>query len=187
MPNKEITFQDIIFDPKVQTYCVNPGFKCPSYRHSWACPPEAPYLEREVSKYQKFYLIFSKFDLNSYVEKEKAKHPRRSEAKIRNRFYLKNYLRDCLEKEIFKFLETYKDNYETKLVLWDGHCRICQKLLSKDCTYDTGDPCRYSNKIRYSMEAVGINVTETVRKLNLNIEWPPINYYYRFGLICFKR
>ena len=186
IPNKEIRFTDIVFDPKVQTFCVNPKFKCPSYGHSWACPPEAPYLEEKVSSYQKFYLIYSKFDLRSYVKLKKDKHPKRSEDKIRNRFYLKNYLRDDLEKEVFKFLETYNDGYEIKLILWDGHCRICQKLLSKDCTYDKGEPCRYLDKKRYSMEAVGINVSDTVRNLNLNIEWPPINYYYRFGLVCFK-
>jgi hypothetical protein len=36
------------------------------------------------------------------------------------------------------------------------------------------------------MEAVGIYVTQTVRNLNFNIEWPPIEYVYRFGLVCFK-
>jgi predicted metal-binding protein len=175
-----------VFDPKVQTLCVNPKFKCPNYGHSWACPPEAPYLENEVSKYHRFCLIFSKFDMNSYVKKQKIKHPRRSEINIRNRFYLKDYLRDDLEKEMFRFLETHKDEYESKLVLWDGHCRICGKLLGKGCTYNKGEPCRYPDKKRYSMEAVGINVTDTVKNLNLNIEWPPINHYYRFGLICFK-
>jgi len=54
------------------------------------------------------------------------------------------------------------------------------------CTYDSGEPCRYPNKKRYSMEAVGIHVTNTVKDLNLDIEWPPVNYYYRFGLICIR-
>ncbi|MFX1308960.1 MAG: DUF2284 domain-containing protein, partial [Promethearchaeota archaeon] len=63
MPFLEIKFDDIIFDPIVQTFCVNPNFKCPSYAHSWACPPEAPYLEQEVSQYKQFYLIFVKYNL----------------------------------------------------------------------------------------------------------------------------
>ncbi|MHA1412798.1 MAG: DUF2284 domain-containing protein, partial [Promethearchaeota archaeon] len=49
-----------------------------------------------------------------------------------------------------------------------------------------GQPCRYPDKIRYSMEAVGINVTETVRKLNFKIEWPPKKHVYRFGVACLK-
>ena len=47
--------------------------------------------------------------------------------------------------------------------------------------------CRYSDKNRYSMEAVGIEVTKTVRALNFEIQWPPKNHVYRFGLVCFLR
>jgi hypothetical protein len=36
------------------------------------------------------------------------------------------------------------------------------------------------------MEAVGIHVTDTVKNLNLDIEWPPTNHVYRFGLVCLK-
>ena len=94
MPFKEIKFRNIIFDPKVQTHCVNPNFQCPSYDHSWACPPVAPYLEQEVSRYKKFYLIYVRFDLNSYITEIKEKHPNRKEEHIRNAFFMKNLLRD---------------------------------------------------------------------------------------------
>ncbi|MFW9819415.1 MAG: DUF2284 domain-containing protein [Candidatus Thorarchaeota archaeon] len=186
MPFREINFKDIIFDKKVQLYCINSNFKCPSYGHSWACPPEAPYLEQEVSKYIKFYLIFVKFNLNTYIEKEKLNHPKKNETNIRNAFFMKNILRDNLEEEILLFLEEFQYLYKEKLVLWDGFCRVCFNAEDKGCTYDAGDPCRYPDKKRFSMEAIGIDVTQTVRNLNLNIEWPPIEYLYRFGLVCFK-
>lgn len=186
MPFKEIKFRNIIFDPKVQTHCVNPNFQCPSYDHSWACPPVAPYLEQEVSRYKKFYLIYVRFDLNSYITEIKEKHPNKKEEHIRNAFFMKNLLRDRLEKEIFQFLDSYQDSYEKRLILWDGFCRICFNKKDKGCTYDSGEPCRYPDKKRYSMEAVGIEVTKTVKNLNLDIEWPPLNHAYRFGLICFQ-
>ena len=44
----------------------------------------------------------------------------------------------------------------------------------------------YPDKKRYSMEAVGIDVTAVTKNLNIPIEWPPTNHIYRFGLICFK-
>ena len=75
----EVKLGDIIFDPKVQTYCVTPNFKCPSYGHSWACPPEAPYLEETVSKFNKFYLIYYELELINYLKKEKAINPKLSE------------------------------------------------------------------------------------------------------------
>jgi len=186
LPFLEIKLGDIIFDPKVQTYCVSPNFKCPSYGHSWACPPEAPYLEEAVSKFNKFYLIYYELDVNEKIKIEKAKHPEMDEKKIKNRFLMGNFLRNKLEKEIYIFLENYRNEYEQKLILWDGFCRICFNEIDKGCTYDDADPCRYPDKKRYSMEAVGIDVTKTVRNLNLNIEWPPTNYVYRFGLVCFK-
>jgi len=182
----KIKLRDIIFDPKIQSYCVSPNFKCPSYGHSWACPPEAPYLEEIVSKFNEFYLVYYELDLNEYITKEKDKDTDMNEDNIKNMLFTGNFLRNRLEKEIYMFLENYQEKYEEKLILWDGFCRVCFNKMDKGCTYDDGDPCRYPDKKRYSMEAVGIDVTKTVRNLNLNIEWPPINYVYRFGLVCFK-
>jgi predicted metal-binding protein len=186
LPFLEITLGDIIFDPKVQTYCISPEFKCPSYGHSWACPPEAPYLEEIVSKFTKFYLIYYKLNLNGYIKQQKAKNPEISEEKIKNMVLMGNPSRNKLEKEILKFLEENQGKFNEKLVLWDGFCRICSNKEHKGCTYDSDQPCRYPDKRRYSMEAVGIDVTRTVRDLNLSIEWPPNNHVFRFGLVCFK-
>lgn len=186
MPFIEIKFRGIIFDPKVRSYCANSNFKCPSYAHSWACPPEAPYLEKQISKFQRFFLIYVKFDLEKYVKEIQVKHPKKSENSIRNALYMKNLLRDELEEEILQFIMDYPEKYENKLILWDGFCRLCYNEKGVGCTYDSGKPCRYPNKIRYSMEAVGIDVTESVSILNFNLEWPPIKFLYRFGLICLK-
>ena len=186
MPYVEVKLKDIIFDPKVQSYCNNPKFRCPNYNHSWCCPPNAPYLEDKVSEFKKFFIIYFQFDLKFYIKEVKAKHPRRSEQRIRNMFFMKIYVSDNLEKEIFRFLKDNERNYEDKLILWDGHCRICLNKKDKGCTYDSGKPCRYPDKKRYSMEAVGLHVTNTVKNLNIDIEWPPVNHYYRFGLVCFK-
>ena len=170
----------------MQTYCVSSNFKCPSYGHSWACPPEAPYLKNKISEYERFFLIFIKFNLLSYIEKEKANHPRRTEISIKNAFFMKNLLRDNLEQEITSFFLNQEIEYKEKLILWDGFCRVCSNERDKGCTYDTGYPCRYPDQKRYSMEAVGIDVNKTVTNLNFNLEWPPNEFVYRFGLICLK-
>ncbi len=185
MPAVEIIVEDIIFDPKVQSYCNNSNYQCPNYGHSWTCPPEAPYLEEEVSHYKKFFLIYYEFNLKEYVERIKLEFPKRSEEKIRNSFYRKDIVRDYLGKEVNTFLQNYGNSYNEKLILWDGYCRICFKE-GKNCTYDDGIPCRYPDKKRFSMEAVGIDVDKTVKSVDIEIEWPPVNFAYRFGLICFK-
>lgn len=112
MPHIEISYKNIVFDKKVQTYCNNPKFKCPNYGHNWACPPEAPYLEKKVAQFKRFFLIYYQFDLNEYVKNEKIKHPKKSEERIRNQFYMKNLIRDLLQEEILQFIEQYKEPYK---------------------------------------------------------------------------
>lgn len=186
MPALETKFEDIVYDPKVQSYCNNPNFKCPNYGHSWACPPEAPYLEQEVSTFKRFYLIYVEFDLAAYIKQEKLKHPKKSEIQIKNSFYRKSPLRLLLEQEIMDFVAKAEGTYTEKLILWDGHCTVCYSKDKKACTYDDGQPCRYPDLMRISLEASGIDVNATVKKVNINLEWPPTTRAYRFGLVCFK-
>ncbi|MBD3195258.1 MAG: hypothetical protein GF317_09395 [Candidatus Lokiarchaeota archaeon] len=177
MPWKEIQKEKILFDKKVQTFCVSNKFECPNYGHNWACPPEAPYLEDEIMNFEKYFLVYSKIIISS--EKDTK------EIEKSNSLNIQKELRDEIEGEISRFLKQNKSKYERIKILWDGHCRICSKE-GKKCTYDTGESCRYPDKIRYSMEAVGIHVTKTVKKAGLNIEWPPKNHVFRFALISAK-
>lgn len=182
LPFCEIKLNDICFDPKVQTYCNNQKFRCPNYNNSWACPPESPYMKEIVSQFDKFFLIYFKFNLKEHLNGQNLEIDKRS---FSNSFYRNELVRDYLEKEIIDFLENYKEDYNDKLILWDGYCRVCSKEGRK-CTYYLKKPCRYPTDIRFSMEAVGIDVDKTVKNLDFALEWPPLNYVYRFGLVCFK-
>ena len=190
MPAVEIKYEDIYFVPKVQTLCVSPNFTCPNYNHSHSCPPVAPYLEEEVSQYKKFFLIYSIFDLENHIKEVKVKHPKRSEYRIKFDFQMKSLFREDLDEEFTKFFENYNENYEEKLFLFDGTCRICLNKEKGGCTFNDGKPCRYPNKKKYSMEAVGIEVIRSVYDLKksnkMEIDYPSQKYSYRFGLACFK-
>lgn len=187
MPNIEIKSSDIFFDPKVQTMCVSPSFTCPNYNHSHSCPPLAPYLEKEVLSFKKFYLIYSKTNLSEYIKKTKMRYPNRSEFRIKNSFYMKNLFKDDLYKEVDKFLKGNNENFSETILLYDGTCRICNNKQDGGCTFDSGKPCRHPKKKRYSMEAVGIEVIKTVYNLkNKDFEYPSKDYAYRFGLVCFR-
>lgn len=190
MPFAQINFDDIYFDPKVQEMCISPSFKCPFYGHSWSCPPNSPYLENTISSYKEFYLIYSLFDLETYIKKEKAR-TNRSEFFIKNTFLLtKTFESNDLENEFFNFLKQYNKKYRKRLLLYDGTCRYCKINNLGACTYDISKPCRCPSEKRYSMEAVGIEVIRTVRNLKkkqiIDIEYPSNKIYYRFGLACFK-
>ncbi|NHJ22823.1 MAG: hypothetical protein EAX91_17910 [Candidatus Lokiarchaeota archaeon] len=188
MPFAQIQYSDIHFDRQVQEMCVSPSFKCPFYGHSWSCPPNSPYLEKALSTYTDFYLIYSMFDLESYIKKEKERTGR-SEFFIKNTFLLtKTFESNELEKEYAKFLTQYNKDYKKRLLLYDGTCKYCKIQNAGACTFDSGDPCRFPQEKRYSMEAIGIEVIQTVRDLKdkLHIEYPSNKYSYRFGLACFK-
>ena len=126
--------------------------------------------------------------------KRKSKIPKKKRKKHKKCFFYEEIRMvagmarglDKLEQEIKLFINEHQNSYDEKRILWDGFCRLCSNEKDKGCTYDAGDPCRYPDKMRYSMEAVGIDVTQTVKNLNFNLEWPPNEFVYRFGLVCFK-
>lgn len=188
MPFAQIQYEDIYFDPKVQEMCILPSFQCPFYGHSWSCPPNAPYLEKALSTYAEFYLIYSMFDLESYIKKEKEKTDR-SEFFIKNTFFLtKSFESHDLEKEFEIFLQQYTKEYKKRLLLYDGTCKYCKIQKVGACTFDSGEPCRFPQEKRFSMEAIGIEVIRSVGDLKnqLSIEYPSKKFSYRFGLACFK-
>ncbi|MBY9003673.1 MAG: hypothetical protein KGD73_06850 [Candidatus Lokiarchaeota archaeon] len=188
MPFAQIQYKDIYFDPKVQEMCISPSFECPFYDHSWSCPPNSPYLEKALSTYTDFYLIYSMFDLESYIKKEKER-TNRSEFFIKNTFLLtKSFESNDLENEFKLFLAQYDKKYKKRLLLYDGTCKYCKKQNAGVCTFDSGEPCRFPQEKRFSMESIGIEVISTVRDLRekFNIEYPSNKYHYRFGLACFK-
>jgi len=167
--------------------CISPSFTCPHYNHSHSCPPVAPYLEKELSSYKKFYLIYTRFNLSEYIEKEKAKHPNRSEQRIKFFFHTKNLYREDLKEEVENCLSEYTDKSEEILLLYDGTCRICSNNRDNGCTFDSGKPCRYPDKKIFSMEAIGIEVIRTVAKMpNRDFEYPSKTHSFRFGLVCIK-
>ncbi|TFF98014.1 MAG: DUF2284 domain-containing protein [Promethearchaeota archaeon] len=167
MPTIEINYEDIEFQPNIQELCNNPKYRCPIYNHSWGCPPEAPYLEEKIAEYKYHLLVYKRINI------EKNTH---NNALLKQQF----------EKEILTVANHIKKKSKDMLILWGGHCDVCYNRLGKKCTYDSGEPCRFPNEIRYSMEAVGINVDATVKKVGINLEWPPTHYIYKFGLINYN-
>ncbi|MHA1195874.1 MAG: DUF2284 domain-containing protein [Promethearchaeota archaeon] len=190
MPFKEIFLKDIVFNQKVQEYCVSKSFTCPSYGKSWSCPPVAPYLEKKIKKYERFFLVYSAFEIKEYIKNEKLKHPTKSELRIKLELYYqdltsqKSKIMDGLEKELNNFFKEHAPKFEKKLVLWAGTCRLCLIKLNKPCSYIDGEPCRFPKQIRYSMEAVGIEVLATA--FNSKVDLDLSNNEYRFALVCLK-
>lgn len=119
---------------------------CPHYNLSYTCPPNSPKYTDYTKDFENTLVIAMYTDVNEENSISDI-HP-----------YLRRILSDMLipiEKEF------------NGLLTDGGRCRYCEK-----CTYVDNLPCRFPDKIRFSMEAMGIDLDKVCREvLNHKIVW----------------
>ena len=134
---------------------------CPSYNRLWSCPSYDFDVEHYWKQYKNLYLLGYQliFDEES-----------------RNRTFEKKEL-DSL---IFKIMKEEKQIISDELLemeqknpgsrsLSAGSCLICGK---DNCTRIKEEPCRFPDRMRYSIEALGGNVGKTISDLfGIQLEW----------------
>lgn len=119
---------------------------CPHYNLSYTCPPNSPTYTTYTKDYENVLVIAMYTDINEENSINDV-HP-----------YLRRLLSDILiplEKEFDGLLTD------------GGRCRYCE-----ECTYVDNLPCRFPDKIRFSMEAMGIDLDKVCREiLDHKIVW----------------
>ncbi len=119
---------------------------CPHYNLSYTCPPNSPRFTDYTINYEKSLVIAMYMTLDNDTSINDI-HP-----------YLRRVLSDLLiplEKEF------------NGLLTDGGRCRYCD-----ECTYTQNLPCRFPDKIRFSMEAMGIDLDKVCKDiLNHSIVW----------------
>jgi predicted metal-binding protein len=143
---KPIHPSTVVTAPWVRFKCQ---FGCRGYGKSYCCPPDTPTPEQTqavIDRYQRAILF--------HVESI----PGSKEEGGRNVFKCFDMLVD-LEGEMFK------DGYYKALLFLAGPCRLC-----KECAKGKGEPCLHGHRSRPAMEAVGIDVYQTVRNNGFSIE-----------------
>ena len=136
--------------------------ECSNYGKLWCCPPYTFDVEKDYwNKYRKIQIMGRKLYLpkeltsKSYVEDEQWKVTEE---------FLRPY-KEELEEEILKL----EQKYSGSISLSSGACLHCKKA---ECTRISGEPCRFQDKMRYSIESLGGNVGKTVTKyLNQELQW----------------
>ncbi|MBW2608291.1 MAG: DUF2284 domain-containing protein [Deltaproteobacteria bacterium] len=143
---KPIHPSTVVTDPWVRLKCQ---FGCGGYGKSYGCPPDTPTPEQTqavIDRYQRAILF--------HVESI----PGSKEKGGRNVLQCFDMLVD-LEGEMFK------DGYYKALLFLAGPCHLC-----KECTKGKDEPCLHGDRARPAMEAVGIDVYQTVRNNGFFIE-----------------
>ncbi len=151
---KYIPAEKVVVDGWPRWKCM---FGCEVYGNTLCCPPFVPSIE-ETKKFIKDYthalLIGFKGEVSGPLMQN---HKKMQKTMVK------------LEKKAFQL------NYPKAFAFSTGSCLLCKKCIKQELDDDI-DPlvartfCRHRNKARPSMEAVGIDVFSTVKKVGLNLE-----------------
>lgn len=145
-------YQDV---QKFLQYCK----ECPKYNTRWSCPPMEINTQKLLADYSKIYLLGFQifFDLKS-IEKAIAKDKQQALAwKI---------LRH-VKRQAALYLIDVEKQYADTLSFSSGGCDWCCK-----CTREKNQPCRKPNKMRYSLDSFGIDLTAVTEEfLQIKLLW----------------
>ena len=125
--------------------------ECSNYGKLWCCPPYTFDVEKDYwNKYRKIQIMGRKL----YLPKEltSQSYIKNEQWKITEEFLLP--YKEELEQEILKL----EQEYPGSVSLSSGACLHCKNA---ECTRLSGKPCRFQDKMRYSIESLGGNVGKT--------------------------
>jgi len=174
----QIRFDQIVFaanDPEICQNCQKPYKShpkgCPNFQHNWSCPPHAPTVQ-ETRATLKTYTYFWILIIEYQIPKNKLKLIKKWKTK-------KEFAR--ITKNLNDFLSYLQSNHREWKIFYCSHCELCEEKNYSGCTCPSA-PCRYPDKIRISPEAAGIQIFDTLLKLDHSIEKEPFSKLQRIGM-----
>lgn len=129
-------------------YFLNLCRECPSYGRVWSCPP---YDFNPVSLLKSYDM----FHIQGYVIKYSGERTEKEMIEV---------LREVKQK-LSKELRLQED--DSSMALEAGSCNECER-----CSRSDGKKCIHPEKMRYSVESLGGNVTKILEELcGKRIQW----------------
>lgn len=133
--------------------------QCPSFGKSWACPPHE-FDAASVSN------DFATVDLMAAVIEFDEKICASCTARAKAREVADRAMNEVLGSLLPEMYEMERQVPGSRCFTF--RCRLCPD----GCTRPLGLPCRHPDKMRYSLEAVGFDVTAATRDLlGVELEW----------------
>ncbi len=148
----------IVMEERVKMNC----FYCGNYNKSWKCPPKIPAIDVEK--------MIREFDYAALISMKKP---------ITEQTF--QQARNDSSVELHKALLVaekwlWDNNNVTALSFIGGSCKLCKN----GCTPDN---CANPYQARSPVEALGINVVASAKKVGIDIVFPPKDYIVRMGLL----
>ncbi|PWL55778.1 MAG: hypothetical protein DBY38_00350 [Clostridium cadaveris] len=170
---KSITTNDLMqyYNPKlINKYCES----CNKYSKVWTCPP-LPFIDKDfLLKYKYCHIISGKVLINSLDDNEINLLVNRSFKKYSDISISKDNFSNIFNGIYYAFRETndekilkLEDTFKNTLALVSGRCLICS-----NCTRVNNMPCIHPNKLRYSLESLGLDVSSIMENvLGEKLQW----------------
>lgn len=134
--------------------------ECHNYEKKWSCPSYDFDVIEYWKKYETIHLIAEKI-----IFTEEYAGKQMSEDEIRK--IIEESVGEVKEKLTAELYEK-EEREPGSISLSAGSCTLCKD----GCTRTEGKPCRYPDKMRYSIESLGGNVGMTISKLmGIELEW----------------
>ena len=172
---KIITADKVVVEDRIVLKCK---VGCPNYGKTLACPPYTPTADefrKIVSEYR--YALLMKFKSRAKANPKIAKHLSKPETDSTIPQDIKDKMQEfwaAWKEDKLKMLSAVLDlekaamskRYPLAIGLVSGYCQLCEK-----CTLDRAT-CVYPTKMRYSEEAVGVNVQATAKNTSIKANFP---------------
>jgi predicted metal-binding protein len=146
-----------ILDESVRRLCRRPypghPHGCPNWGRKLGCPPDARLFGQAFDISQPVYAVVNEFNLGAHVERMRLKHPGWSQRQLVCCLYWQAGARRDLQGKI---MEAFLELKRKGLLNY--------KAVS--CP-----------------EAMGVNVTETLQAVGIELEWPPVRIARQVALL----
>jgi len=158
MGKKNMTFSRMVVEPviqpaKIRRLCVHPypnhKHGCPNYGKRTTCPPDAPLFGNMVDLAEDVWFLWATFNIGEHVKRMQIAHPTWTHRQNICCLYWQGTVRKFLREECLAFVTAHEMVYPD----------LEGRLLLLECP-----------------EAMGVNVTATMEKIGVHLEWPPKHY-----------
>jgi len=161
---REVEMRDLrlVFDGRTSLLC---RIGCGKYGKKPTCPPNIPtsdYYQRIFDDYSKIFVIGRKYPYSDGMFQSHW------------RTYSTNEVHDLL---LQKERHLFEQGHMYAKAFIGGSCKICP---NESCSKHV---CRIPHYGRVPLEATGINVYELFKSLGLSYQEPPIDYFWRVGIV----
>lgn len=141
-----------VIDTSMRGLCCKPYHNhprgCPNYGVRDTCPPKAKMLPEVFDLRRDIWALYAEFDLKAHIRKMQKLQPLWTDHQLRCCLYWQGTVRKFLRKKADEWVERHAYRHP--------RIRDTQGFLYTTCP-----------------EAMGVNVTATMRNAGINLEWPP--------------